>query len=398
MAGLSFTLALRQLWPADLEPRKIIICERDSKNLPPGREGYSLSLAGYDETGGLFAARDLGLLDKILAQAMPGLGDQFTFTIWDSSWSEILNMKFKPAPGLPTAGIRLARKSLRKVLIDAVGPDQIRWGVACVAAETLPGGRVRVKLSGDNLQANQLTEHCDLLIVADGASSKIRANLRPHDTLQYTELMQKGGRAFFPNGLPKPIDKSWGMLLSSGKGMACFLSPYDATSVAWGISYRSSTIEPPLNSDNYEDAQSILEDCRLLGKDFPEPFHTIINATDPRDMARLPARDRQPFSHDLATGPVLFIGDSNHAVSPFSGYGASLALKDGLDLASQLCKAKSLGEAVKAYDAVSMPRAAKILKESHRRINMAHATGLNYWFFRVFLGVGGLFLSMTGNS
>lgn len=394
ISGLSFALALRQQWPANLAPPHITIYERDSNVVLAGREGYSLFIAGFDETGGLFAARDLGILDDVMKHATQGLGNQFVFKLWNSSWSELLSLKFKPAPGLPTAGIRIARKNLRKVLTDAVGPEQIQWNTACVDAQRLPGGKMLVKLSGNHLPANESTTECDLLIIADGAASKIRACLRPDDVLQYAGVMQKGGLAVFPNGIPKPVDKNWGMLLSSGKGVACFLSPYDETSVAWGLSYRAPTIEEPLKINSLEDAKSVIEDCRELGKEFIEPFQSILDATDPKDVSRLAARDKQPFSHDLSLGPTIFIGDSNHAVSPFSGYGASLALKDGWDLATQLCSSQNLEEAVKAYDAISMPRASKVLKESHQRIDMGHATGFNYILNRSLLSFGGFILGI----
>ncbi|KAH0497694.1 hypothetical protein TgHK011_004983 [Trichoderma gracile] len=328
ISGLSFALALRQLWPTGPVPPSIVIYERDSDAIPAGREGYSISLAGSDETGGLYAARDLGILDEVLKHATQGLGDPFALTVWNNTWTELLSVKFKPAAGLP-----------------------IIWDTACMDAERLANGKMLVHLSGKGLPAGKSTTECDLLIVADGASSKIRARLRPDDTLQYAGVMQKGGLAVFPNGIPSPVDKKWGLLLSSGKGVACFLSPYDATSVAWGISYRSPTVEEPLRIQSMQDAQSVIEDCRELGKDFSEPFQSILNATSPRDVSRLAARDKQPFNHDLSTGPVIYIGDSNHAVSPYSGYGASLALKDGWDLAKQLCESNTLEDAVRAYDA-----------------------------------------------
>ncbi|KAL7941823.1 hypothetical protein V8C42DRAFT_333820 [Trichoderma barbatum] len=392
ISGLSFTLAIRQLWPVGLKPPHIDIYERDSDAVPPGREGYSISLAGHDETGGLYAARDLGLLDEVLKHATQGLGNQFVFTVWNNSWTELLSLKFKPAAGLPVAGIRIARKDLRSVLINAVGPSHINWNTACIDAEKLPNERVLVTLSGKDITADMARTECDVLIVADGASSKIRSKLRPDDTLQYTGVMQKGGLAIFPNGIPPPVDKNWGMLLSSGKGVACFLSPYDETSVAWGMSYRAPAIEEPLKISSLDDAQQVIDDCKKLGKEFPEPFQSILNATDPKDVSRLAARDKQPFSHDLSLGPIIYIGDSNHAVSPYSGYGASLALKDGWDLSMQLCKSKSLAEAVKAYDAISVPRANKVLKESHQRIDMSHATGLSYLVNRSLLSIGGFVL------
>ncbi|KAL6897510.1 hypothetical protein GGI43DRAFT_428667 [Trichoderma evansii] len=307
--------------PANLASPHITIYKRDSNVVPARREGYSLSIAGFDETGRLFAARDLGILDDVMKHATQGLGNQF------------------PASGLPTAGNRIARKNLRKVLTDAVGPEQIQWNTACVDAQRLPSGKMRVKLSGNHLPANESTVECDLLIIADGAASKIRGCLRPDDVLQYAGVMQMGGLAVFPNGIPKPVDKKWGILLSSGKGVACFLSPYDEKSVAWGLSHRAPTIEEPVKINGLEDA-------------------------------------------------------NNHAVSPFSGYGVSLALKDVWDLATQLCSSQTLEEAVKAYDAISMLRASKVLKESHQRIDMGHATGFNYILNRSLVSFGGFILGI----
>ncbi|KAM0522960.1 hypothetical protein ACHAPE_001449 [Trichoderma viride] len=394
ISGLSFTLALRRLWPANLTPPNITIYERDSNVVSAGREGYTISLAGHDETGGLYAARDLGILDDVMKHAVQSFGNKFEFTMWNSSWSELLTQKYEPAPGLPASGIRIARKKLRQVLTDVVGRERVIWNTTCVGAERLHNGKMLIKLSGSHLSENESTAECDLLIIADGASSKLRASLRPNDTLQYTGIMQKGGLAIFPNGIPKPVDEKWGLILSSGKGVACFLSPYDETSVSWGLSYRAPTIEEPLRISNIEEAQSVIDECKELGKEFVEPFQSILDATDPKFVSRLAARDKQPFSHDLSLGPAIFIGDSNHAITPFSGYGASLAMKDGWDLATQLCGSQGLEEAVKAYDAISIPRAAKMLKESRQRIDMSHATGFKYSLNRSLLGFGGFVLGM----
>ncbi|PON24603.1 hypothetical protein TGAM01_v206533 [Trichoderma gamsii] len=359
-----------------MTPPSITVYERDANVVPAGREGYTISLAGHDETGGLYAARDLGILDDVMKHAVQSFGNKFEFTMWNSSWSELLTQKHEPAPGLPASGIRIARKKLRQVLTDVVGRERVIWNTTCVDAERLHNGRMLVKLSGSHLSENDSTAECDLLIIADGASSKLRASLRPNDTLQYTGIMQKGGLAIFPNGIPKPVDEKWGLIVSSGKGVACFLSPYDETSVSWGLSYRAPTIEEPLRISSIEEAQSVIEESKELGKEFVEPFQSILDATDPKSVSRLAARDKQPFSHDLSLGPAIFIGDSNHAITPFSGYGASLAMKDGWDLATHLCGSQSLEEAVKAYDATSIPRATKMLKESRQRIDMSHVTGL----------------------
>ncbi|KAI0390781.1 hypothetical protein F5Y17DRAFT_461456 [Xylariaceae sp. FL0594] len=126
------------------------------------------------------------------------------------------------------------------------------------------------------------------------------------------------------------------------------------------------------------------------------PFNDILDATDPSTTMVLNARDKQPFPHDLRAGPVVFVGDANHALSPFAGNGANLALKDGWDLAEKLCVPESLAHAVAAYDKLSIPRAIATLKSSHWRIKVAHATGLQYWMYRIFFTVAGFFTGLLG--
>jgi 2-polyprenyl-6-methoxyphenol hydroxylase-like FAD-dependent oxidoreductase len=304
-----------------------------------------------------------------------------------------MSVRFKPAPGLPTAGIRIARKNLRRTLIDAVNrTDQIRWGMACVSAAKLDDGKMRVWLDG------QPTVDCDLLIVADGANSKLRASLRPGDTLQYAGAMQMGGDAVFPQGLPRPLDTNWGLQISEGSGVCCFYSAVDKSSAVWALSIREPHPRPALDKDSPDQHRAILEETLKLGHEFGDRFKTIVGATDPKTVFCIPARDKKPFLHDPALGSVVFIGDSNHAVSPFAGYGASLAMKDGWDLASSLCQSGSVAEAVVAYDAISVSRAAKVLNSSHWRIDMGHSSGLKFLWFKVIITFGGFMLWLLGKS
>ncbi|KAK3307652.1 uncharacterized protein B0T15DRAFT_530761 [Chaetomium strumarium] len=396
MAGLSFAIALRKLWPGSLLPApRVTVFERDTKLDAAGREGYSLSLAGFDSTGGLVALKDLGLLDEILGHALTGLGETGAFKIWDADWSEVMSVRLRPAEGLPTSLIRIKRKDLRQTLLRAVGEDTVHWGVACLAATKLEDGKVTVQLSGHA----QPSIECDLLIVADGANSKIRASLRPDDGLEYAGAVQMGGIARFPAGVPPPLNNNWGMQLSGGQGVGCFYAQVDDTSAVWGLSFLEKEPRQRLTFSTFhsqEAIRAVQEEGRRRGHMLGPLFHTMVDATTDHAIV-FPARDKKPFGHTMDL-PVVFIGDANHAVSPFAGYGASLALKDGWDLAQQLVTAGSVEEAVRRYDAISVPRANKALSTSRFRIKWFHCTGWTFFFARALLVVGGLMLRLMGRD
>ena len=397
MAGLSFAIALRKNWDPALEPPTVHIYERDTHAAAESRQGYSLSLAGYDETGGLYALKQLGLLDAILPHAISGLGADTSFKLWNPDFSQILSVRYKPAKGLPTATIRVARKDLRRVLLEAAEAcASITWGASCVSARRLDDGRVSVAVAREGVEGAP-EEECDLLVCADGSGSRLRACLRPDDKLQYLGAVQLGGVASFEE-MPPQVGMNWGVAVSDGKGVAVVSSPIDDKSLIWSVSRLEPQERGPLDKKSREQCQAVLDECRALGEVYGEPFPSFINNTELDSVFSMPARDKQPFAHDTSLAPIVFIGDSNHAVSPFAGYGASLAMKDGWDLAATASGSETLADALKAYDTISIPRAKKILGTSHGRIRDMHKVGFSFWVWKTFSRVGGFMLWLTGQS
>ncbi|KAI1124076.1 putative monooxygenase [Nemania abortiva] len=391
-AGLAFSIALRKLWPPSVEPPVVVIYDRDTREPSVERQGYSLSLHGTDRDSGLYALQQLGLLDEIVDLAVFRVQDQSQgaahFTMWTHEFEPMIRVRPKAMAGLPAAGMRIARKDLRRVLVEAASASaDIRWGTACTSVRQLDDGRLQIRLvEGESAEKD---EQCDILVAADGASSKIRACLRPDDKLQFARAVQVVGTARFDEAaIPPPLDTSYGSVLT-GTGATCFFSRVDQDTLVWGLSVLGAAPRPKLDHRDPQQLQEILRQVRELGKDMTEPFKLIVDTTDPSTIVVLNAMDKQPFPHDMKAGPVLFIGDANHAVSPFAGNGANLALKDGWDLADQLCQSSSLARAVAAYDKRSVPRAMATLKSSHWRIKVGHATGLAYWLYRVFFTVAG---------
>ncbi len=90
--------------------------------------------------------------------------------------------------------MRLSRSRLRQTLLARIPPDQMVYRKTCTSAE-LPaqgGGPVQLRF------ADGSTAECDLLIVADGASSKIRTSLLPHETNRYAGVTMLYVSAFDP--------------------------------------------------------------------------------------------------------------------------------------------------------------------------------------------------------
>lgn len=77
---------------------------------------------------------------------------------------------------------------------------------------------------------------------------------------------------------------------------------------------------------------------------------------------------------------------ANHAVSPYAGNGANMAIIDGWDLAESLSHAESLDPALAAYDKNSFLRAKNTLTASRWAIDVAHATGVKLWLYTLLSG------------
>jgi 2-polyprenyl-6-methoxyphenol hydroxylase-like FAD-dependent oxidoreductase len=398
IAGLAFVVSLRKIWPESAVFPAITIYERDSKETSIGREGYSLSIRGDRLSGGMQALHKMGILESLLKVSITGPAPpedgRGGFAMWDTQWKRIVGFRPQTASDseLPVSAMRIARDVLRKGLVDAVCENAtIQWATPCTRIEQLKDGKLQVHLSHGGV------DECDFLIAADGAHSKIRQTFRPDDVLSFAGPVCISGTSRFPAGeVPEPVDRDWGAVLG-GNGIGLFVSPIDSKSALWSLSYLADMprerIKLPLSE---EDSSDLLQEALDLGRVFTEPFQKMVRATDPSTLMVFNAMDKQPFPHTDSTPSVIFIGDSNHAMSPFAGNGANMALLDGWELAEQLCRSATLTAALATYDKSSMPRSQSAIRISHWSISMAHATGLKLFTYKLVLKIMGFMLRLTG--
>ncbi|KAL1954915.1 hypothetical protein VTO42DRAFT_453 [Malbranchea cinnamomea] len=374
IAGLAFVVSLRKIWP-DAHPfPDVVVYERDDKQASIGREGYSISIRGDVFSGGLQALEDMGLLDAASAAAITrsGSGNPGGFGLWDLKWNRILNFGREP-------GMRIARNALRQILVDAALDAKgvsIRWRTAFRDVK-IADGKAIVTL------ADGTTDEADLVIAADGANSKTRATLRPDDKLSFARATCISATSRFPDGqIPAPMNRDWGFVVG-GNGTGLFFSPISSNSALWSLSYLAKEPrETPKRPYSTEQADALLKEALDRGRSFTEPFQTLVKNSDPSTLMIINAMDKLAFYHTDPQTSVIFIGDSNHAVSPFSGNGANMALLDGWELAVQLSKPQPLANALAEYDKASVPRCRSAVNFSHWSIDLAHATGLRLLLYK----------------
>jgi 2-polyprenyl-6-methoxyphenol hydroxylase-like FAD-dependent oxidoreductase len=380
-ASLAFVLALEQLWQSStLGHPEVLLYEQDGRDESIQREPYTLCINGADQNDGLVTIQQLGLLDEVRKHSTLNGGD---IRVWSDNWKWLSSINPTTHGDLPAATMRITRQDLKRILVEKAKHTRtiFSWGATCTSAERLSNGRIRVSITeaGDEKTS---TQYCDLLIAGDGANSRIRASFRPHDmTTQYAGATQIGGISYIPEGLPKPIDQDYGLQMSSGAGVCCIYSPFDDKTIAWAL----STVGPERDAKTRFTAeefivlkQEVLKTASML----KEPFGTVINNTIPKTAFIRPAKEKPAFAHDASLYGVMFIGDANHILSPFEFVGANLALKDGWDLAEQICHSNSLDAAMASFDRLSIPRFQHKFDFSHERINFGHSTGKKWIFYK----------------
>lgn len=409
IAGLAFVAALACIWQELWGPfPDIVLYEREARvdestrHDDVCRTGYSLSIRSGASSAGIQTARKMRILDALLAVGITRESREGGFLgFWSPSWKPMVRKRKHVKPGLPVHAVRVQRTDLRMVLLKVAGEHaKIVWGVACtqlIPAEQ-SNGRIRLQLSDNE---NEL-EECDFVVVADGANSKLRARLHPdhtrNDTSHESTIVLIAGVSRFDHGAPEPFARDWG-ILPNGHGVALFVAPMDERCLNWTLSYRSKMPRPeqhqPMSS---QAAEALLQEAHRLGATFcSDTVRDLLSQTDSTTLSVRNSYDRAPFAHGKHNGipdGIVFIGDSNHAVTPFAGNGANMALRDGYDLATLLCRHDNVQSAVKAYDALSIPRAYRAARRSWWVVAMVHSEGITWLLLRALLFVAGIVMEM----
>lgn len=237
-------------------------------------------------------------------------------------------------------GLGVHRGALFTSLMRALHSLHIdtRCGVQAIAIESI-GSRPLVRDARKVLHGP-----FDLLIVADGA----RSALRPASVQARVKAYPYGALWFVAEDLDQQFSGTLAQVYRGTRRMVGFLP-----------SGRASADSPPLVSlfwsTRLDDADSIHDrgidawkaDVRAL-TDQAEPILEQID--DTRQLILAAYHDvvlKRPY--DFLHGPVVYLGDAAHAMSPQLGQGANLALVDAMTLADSLDSTPNLRAAIEQY-------------------------------------------------
>ena len=252
----------------------------------------------------------------------------------------------------------VSRITLRQVLLSGL-EDTVHFGKTFVRYEESPLGRIVAHFEDDS------TAEGEVLVAADGGGSRIRRQFLPHAERIDTGIAAIAGKVFLDDEncrLIAPELRS-ALTLASGKGgYSLFVALQDIDGAA--INGIGGNDESAAAGTHFDNSRSYLmwafgakreklgldggniermsgEDLRstalrvMTQRSWDERFRALIRLADAETIDAIAIRTSVPIAA-WQTQCVTLLGDAIHAMTPYRGIGANIALKDAV----RLCRAR----------------------------------------------------------
>lgn len=253
--------------------------------------------------------------------------------------------------GGPGGRPEISRHSLTKMLLDSVPAERIHWGQKLHSVQTTATGQTELHF-GDG----SAPQAFDLVIGADGAWSKVRANLTPikpiYDNMQYLVATIRNATANFPH-LAEYVGSGSFSCLGDHHGVMTQRGAQDSIRVMVGI---QTDDEHYANTKGFAGKDATAASDMLLGDDslmgtWGDNIKDLIRTACAEEARDHPgeatfARPLYRLPTDLTwqtNASCTVIGDAAHIMGPWAGEGVNLALRDAMLLADGIARIYNKG-------------------------------------------------------
>jgi len=342
IGGLAAALALEQ------RGAETIVCEQTAALSEIG--------AGLNLTpNAVKAARALGLEAEVTAIAAET--NFLNIRSWKSGRyiSRTKRADFRQRFGAPNLSVH--RADLLEILGGALKTTQLRFNVRCVGVEAGERSATARFADGSALEA-------DIVVGADGIHSAVRGSLFGADKPRFTGCICWRGMAP-ADAVPADIDTTNGLMWMGPRGHV--------------VHYPVRRGEL-LNIVAHIDSDAWTEESWTHECDVSEVMTTY--AAWSSDLTRLYScserwykwalYDRDPLPQ-WSRGRVTLLGDAAHAMLPYLGTGAGMALEDACVLAATIARGgDDLSAALTAYESARLPRTKTAVLGARARAKENH--------------------------
>ena len=251
---------------------------------------------------------------------------------------------------------QLHRADLHKILVDAAmenDPDAIVVNASFESLEQ-EGDGVTVRL------ADGSSVRCKALVGCDGIKSQVRAHLFGDGAPQFT------GRIAWRGLVPAETIPDFRMPLAS----SAIIAP-DRHFAVYPV--RNNTLYNYVaisRTDAWaEEGWNVRSTTDELLAHFPgwyPPLYDLVNATPEGQCFKWGLFDRDPLEN-WAVGRAVLLGDAAHAMLPYMGQGAAMAIEDGVILARCFAAEGEPEAAIRRYMNARQERTAMCQIESRAK-------------------------------
>lgn len=292
---------------------------------------------------GQLGLKDAGLYEEFLALIHPG-GQQSRF--FDKDGTLLMDNPDDGTGGRP----EVPRGELRRILLESLPGDAVRWARKLTSARSLGDGRHELTF------ADGSTVTTDLLIGADGAWSKVRPLLSDavpaYSGLVFFETWLNDADTRHPESAKVVGGGSMGAL-APGKGIMAHREPD-------GVLHAYVALQGPkewVDNIDVSDRASAVSRIAAEFDGWAPALTALITECDVGPIARTIHTLPETHRWDRVPG-VTLLGDAAHLMVP-SGEGANLAIQDGAELGKAIAASSGdIEAALLAYEGELFARSA----------------------------------------